>query len=136
MSKYKNVTFIEDLFDADSLTQSNSDDMERQAQMNQIKNRHIRKSDINSHLQGINGYPEKAEFQYQPPVYQPQYQPQYQPSSFDSERDLSCMTIASHIKNCPLCSQFYNRNDSVYIISIILLIIACVILVKKILEKS
>ena len=51
-------------------------------------------------------------------------------------RELSCMEIARHVKNCPICSKFYDNDKSVYIIVIILLVIFCIILLKKILDMS
>ena len=51
-------------------------------------------------------------------------------------RELSCMEIARHVKNCPICSKFYDNDKSVYIISIILLVIFCIILLKKIIDMS
>lgn len=60
----------------------------------------------------------------------PAHPPQLQP------RELSCMEIARHVKNCPICSKFYDNDKSVYIIVIILLVIFCIILLKKILDMS
>ncbi len=47
----------------------------------------------------------------------------------------SCLDVAGHFDNCPLCSKFYNNDMSVYIISIVILIIVCIILLKKVLDK-
>ena len=47
----------------------------------------------------------------------------------------SCLDIAGHIENCPICSKFYNNDKSVYIIAIIILVIICIILLKKVLDK-
>jgi len=136
MSKYKNVTFIDDLFDADALMQNT--DMERDSLTNQIQNRHIRKhhnyqenpSPVQTYIPQHQLPPQLPQpvYQYSPPVYQP----------YDNIIDshLSCMTIANHIKDCPICSRFYNPNVSMYIICIVLLIIACVFLLKRVLEKS
>ena len=54
---------------------------------------------------------------------------------FFEPEELSCMTVANHIKDCPICSKFYNCDNSIYIVCIVLLIMVCVILLKKIIEK-
>jgi hypothetical protein len=160
----KNVTFIDDLVDMDSLT-GGSDyiskgNMERDEYTNQVQNRHIRKHDKdltyamnggimqpnipqlshhNQHNQHI-----RENFQLQPFQQLPQHFPQqiiYEEPVIKNHRpfydaeDLSCMTIANHIKDCPICSKFYNCDNSIYIVCIVLLIMVCVILLKKIIEK-
>ena len=52
------------------------------------------------------------------------------------EREISCIEIAKHIKNCPICSKFYDTDKSLYIIVIIILLIFCILLLKKILIKD
>jgi hypothetical protein len=52
------------------------------------------------------------------------------------EREISCIEIAKHIKNCPICSKFYDTDKSLYIIIIIILLIFCILLLKKILIKD
>lgn len=61
-----------------------------------------------------------------PQYQQPQYpQPQYSPT---------CLEIASHVKSCPICSRFYNNDNTIYIISIIILSIICILLLKRVLN--
>ena len=148
----KNVTFIDDLFDANSLM-SDSDDYidkdnaERESYTNQVMKRHIRKQNDNSqYLFDMNGGKhspppqpqQQSQLQYIPqPQYQPQYIPQHQHQhQYYDHQELSCMTIANHIKECPICSKFYNCDNSIYIICIVLLIIICIILLKRIIEKA
>ena len=144
----KNVTFIDDLFDANSLMSGNDDyidkdNLDRDSYTNQVMTRHIRKqNDANQYLVAMNGgkyIPPQPPVQYQP---QPQPQPQqlqyYQPvqsQHYYDQQDISCISIANHIKECPICSKFYNCDNSIYIICIVLLIIVCVILLKRIIEK-
>lgn len=47
----------------------------------------------------------------------------------------SCLDIAGHIDNCPICSKFYKNDKTVFIVAIVLLTIVCIILLKKVLEK-
>jgi hypothetical protein len=46
----------------------------------------------------------------------------------------SCLNVAEHIANCPICSKFYNNDRTVYVIAIVILIIICILLLKKVLE--
>lgn len=46
----------------------------------------------------------------------------------------SCLHVAEHIMNCPICSKFYNNDKTIYIIAIIVLVIVCVLLLKKVLD--
>ena len=46
---------------------------------------------------------------------------------------ISCIDIASHIQNCPICSKFYNGDKSLYIIIIIILAIVSLLLLKRVL---
>lgn len=46
----------------------------------------------------------------------------------------SCLDVAEHIANCPICSKFYNTDKTIYIIAIISLAIICILLLKKVLD--
>lgn len=46
----------------------------------------------------------------------------------------TCLDVCNHIKGCPLCSKFYNNDNSLYIIIIIALLILVIILTKKVLN--
>ena len=150
----RNVTFIDDLFDADSLGPDyiSKGNNERDEYSNQIKNRHIRvhekdhsfalnggSSDFDMHIQPMQQFPMQPMMQM--PMQQPQMQPQMQmqmqmpmyPMRYPDE--ISCLTIANHIKDCPICSKFYNCDNSIYIVCIVVLVILCIILFKKIIEK-
>jgi hypothetical protein len=49
----------------------------------------------------------------------------------------TCIDVADHVANCPVCSRLYNNNDkTIYIISIIVLIIICLLLLKRVLETK
>lgn len=147
----KNVTFIDDLFDTDSLMMGGNGksdfiskgNAERDEYSNQVHNRHIRKHDNKDMSFAINGG-----MMSQPPMQM--QMPQQMPQQFMFEEqqpvrhirqqiyepeEISCMTIANHIKECPICSKFYNCDNSMYIVCIVLLIMVCVILLKRIIEK-
>ena len=46
----------------------------------------------------------------------------------------SCLDVAEHIANCPICSKFYNTDKTIYIIAIVILSIICILLLKKVLN--
>ena len=46
----------------------------------------------------------------------------------------SCLEVAEHIANCPICSKFYNNDKTIYIIVIVILAIICILLLKRVLE--
>jgi len=50
------------------------------------------------------------------------------------ENSPSCLNVADHIANCPICSKFYNTDNTVYIIVIVILAVICILLLKRVLE--
>jgi hypothetical protein len=46
----------------------------------------------------------------------------------------NCRDIAEHVKNCQVCGKLYNTDKTIYIIAIVLLLIICAILLRKILN--
>ena len=93
------------------------------------------------HEAGMNPYQEN---QYQDPYKGTQYEanPQYQ-SHYSDVKDvpyvkekepISCLDICNHIENCRLCSKLYNNDRTIYIITIIFLLIVCILLFKRILN--
>ncbi len=46
----------------------------------------------------------------------------------------SCLEIADHIPNCPICSKLYESDKTIYLIAIVVLAMICIILLKKVLD--
>lgn len=46
----------------------------------------------------------------------------------------SCLEVADHIANCPICSKFYNNDKTIYMIVIAVLSVICILLLKRILD--
>ncbi len=70
-------------------------------------------------------------------VEQPRYEEMFEsPSTSQSQGSpqFTCLDVCNHIKGCPLCSKFYNNDNSLYIIIIIALLILVIILTKKVLN--
>ena len=68
---------------------------------------------------------------------QPRYEEEFKaPSPMPSQMpaQFTCLDVCNHIKGCPLCSKFYNNDNSLYIIIIIALLILVIILTKKVLN--
>lgn len=69
--------------------------------------------------------------QPQPPQPSPEYIQRDTINMHMQSRELTCIEIAKHIKDCPICSKFYDTDKSLYIIIIIILVIFCILLLKK-----
>ena len=48
----------------------------------------------------------------------------------------SCIDVAEHIANCPICSKFYNNDKTVYLLAIAALVIICILLANKCLHSK
>jgi hypothetical protein len=46
----------------------------------------------------------------------------------------NCMDVAHHIQKCPLCSKFYDNDKSIFWAAIVLLAIACIYLLKRVMD--
>ncbi len=46
----------------------------------------------------------------------------------------SCLDVAEHVATCPICSKFYNNDRTPYIIAISVLLIICMLLLKRVLD--
>lgn len=44
---------------------------------------------------------------------------------------LNCIDVANHIKECPICSKFYNTDLTIYYIVIVVLAVLCILMMKK-----
>ena len=54
---------------------------------------------------------------------------------YNEDCDLNCISVADHAANCIVCSKLYNNDKSLYLAIIGVLIIICIILMKKVVEK-
>ena len=57
-------------------------------------------------------------------------------SSPVTEEYLNCMDVARHIQRCPLCSKFYDNDRSMYWAAIVVLLLACGYLLKRVLDAK
>jgi hypothetical protein len=58
------------------------------------------------------------------------------PPSFSRPDPMSfnCVDISMHVQQCPICSKFYNEDNSLYIVVIVILAIVCLLLMKRVLN--
>ena len=52
----------------------------------------------------------------------------------EAPRFLNCITIAQHIDTCPICSKLYDTDKTLYLLVIFGLLIACFLLVRRLLN--
>ena len=102
-----------------------------------ITNKYIRKLTRDNHQ---NTPYESSHYVVEQPRYEeemfdePRYQEMFEKPSQAPSRPFTCLDVCNHIKGCPLCSKFYNNDNSLYIIIIIALLILVIILTKKVLN--
>ena len=103
-------------------------------EMAQKLRRHVRDyRNVPSPEAGMSMYgPQQPQEEY----IQTQQQPpqQVQPAHNPALTGISCLDIASHVKDCPICSKFYNNDKTTYIIVIVMLALICLLLLKKVLN--
>ena len=91
------------------------------------------------HMQGMHpgasGYLPPSAAGYGPEDYGPMHKEHYQQQIREYLKpDPTCLELAQHVKNCPICTKFYDNDKTVYIIIIIVLAIVCILLLKRVLE--
>lgn len=60
-----------------------------------------------------------------------QYQ---QPMIMNQEPELNCSQCYNHTSACKICKNFYGNDKTIYIITIIVLALICLLLLKKVLD--
>ena len=48
------------------------------------------------------------------------------------QRPISCIEISEHISQCPICSKFYSPDNTIYIVLIVILVVLCLMMLKRI----
>jgi len=127
---------------------------ERETMVGPIKNKIRKNTDFNYAMNGGNEL-QKSNYNYQTNEgsfdyalgpraqghlqntrqYQQQQQ-EFMPFLQENFSSLSCIDIANHQMSCPVCSKLYNNDKTSYIIAIVLLVVICIILLKKVLDKD
>lgn len=158
MGYKKNVTMIDDLPDLNELESQlaphfggpahlqNPDDL-RPKNM-EFTQKFIREShngmqkydEINQSIHSAMGF-QQNDHRFQ--MEKNQYQPMIEESRpvieenvrLPKYREIHCVDIIDHIKDCPVCCKIHNNNEkTIYIVIIIILVIICAFLLKRVLE--
>lgn len=78
---------------------------------------------------------QEEEFLKERPVYEEKRKYKKKQRFYDGDCDLNCISVADHAANCIVCSKLYTNDKTLYLSIIGVLIIICIILMKKIMEK-
>ena len=49
-------------------------------------------------------------------------------------KQTSCVSVSDHVSNCKVCSRLYKNDKTLYIAIIVILVVICILLLKKILD--
>jgi len=134
-----NVTYIDDLPDMEDLQNSYTYGAIRsQAHYQQQRDMDPRRqAQMMQQMRGMEMFPQPPQHLVSPssrPYMSPQ-QPQYTSTNGDQAQQIaSCLDLMSHAQNCPLCAKVYDNDKTVYIVTIIVLAIICILLLKKVLN--
>jgi hypothetical protein len=60
--------------------------------------------------------------------------PKYNERPSEKVDYINCIDIANHVSSCPICSRLYDTDRTLYIVTIIGLLIMCFLMVKKIIK--
>lgn len=96
--------------------------------MAQKMQRHVRMKQQLSPESGMAPYHQPMPEHYNPPMEEPQHE------MLQSSSSPTCLDIHGHVTNCPICSRFFNNDRTVLYIIIAVLVIICLLLLKKVLD--
>ena len=136
---YKNITMLEDLPELQDLTPQKPQytgaqhlptaEVDRYKKF--IRNGHIPLQESGMFPRSLQQIPEQESLLAQSPYMNESTDVR---SKYGLSNSPSCLEVADHIANCPICSKFYNTDKTLHIVIIALLAIICIILLKKILN--
>ncbi len=131
-------TIIDDLPDIDDL-ESGSSYNGGPPRPDQPSDANLAKYIRNNHSPNNNSGMNPQNMSRQMPISEPMNMgmvmpPQPQMDQLRSVGAPTCLDIAEHVANCPVCSKLYNNDKTVYIFAIVVLIIICLLLLKRVLE--
>jgi hypothetical protein len=126
-----NVTRIEDLPELSSIENN-----ERAEHHDKINKKFIRASQelhgdsgmtMSNSTAGMVNQNRNYQSEYDVPYYNQALQDYPSPVS-----QISCINVSDHVKNCNVCGRLYRSDNVGYIIAIILLVLVCLLLLRKI----
>jgi len=60
--------------------------------------------------------------------------PSYKPTTCTNCQGFNCNSIADHIEQCKICSRYYDNDNSIYMVIIVILLVICALLTRKVLN--
>lgn len=125
---YQKFTMIDDLPELEQISKS------EQPVEDERTKRFIRNSQSISQLPEESGmsqprYEQQPVAISSPPVYQNEVLMEPMTQHY-----ISCRDVYMHIETCPICKRFYKQDNTVYLVVIGILIILCILLIKKVLS--
>lgn len=94
-------------------------------------NKYIRDSHIPDNLSGMNTYTQPITN-----IYSENQDHVKTNDNINHTCMVNCSDFHNHFKNCPVCSEFYSRDRSYYIVIIGILFLFCVFLIKRNMELN
>lgn len=88
----------------------------------------------NSGMMPMNSYDPSRGNHYEDMPPHPHPHAQQPPPQALYHPQLHCIDVAKHVQDCPICSRFYNNDKTAYVIAIIVLLVICLLLLKRILN--
>ncbi len=101
---------------------------------NTIPSGAIRNTNNNMYRQEMNNYNKY------PSYTQSNYPPKYNTDDLRGDienpylNNISCIDFNRHVESCPICSKFYNTDKTIYFIIITILVVICLLLLKRVIE--
>ena len=128
----RNVTYLDDLPDLEELEQTRQMMTKQHQDISAIPDKYkkfIRNSSKIVPESGMGPYYHQQQEQeyFSPPVIQKQ---EYR----ENLNTPNCLDVHDHVTHCPICSKFFKFDNTVYIISIVVLSIICILLLKRVLN--
>jgi len=149
-------TIIDDLLDIDDLESSSSySGVRNQQPTSEQVNKHIRTAFKSHNASGMTMDQHQGQIPHgqmphgqmphgqiphgqiphgQMPHGQMSQEPMYNVPQFRSVGAPTCLDIADHVSQCPICSKFYNNDKTLYILAIAILMVICILLFKRVME--
>ena len=141
----KNITYVDDLPELEDLEHNNNSEFSEQnipEKFRKFIRRPMGPAPMESGMAPYNppyNQQEQQQLHSHPQQHSQNFLVQQPPmpgsySLEENSKSPTCLEIADHVSNCPICSKFYKNDNSIYIIAIIILSIMCVLLLKRVLD--
>ena len=114
-----------------------NNDLPRRYQNNSIKSRqHIPRQQFHKEQNIHSNYNPNFEHIQNYQQFHPYQQQNNQTENYENKEKstCSCVSVSDHVLNCKVCTKLYSNDRTIYIITIFMLSIICILLLKKVLN--